>query len=230
MVPETPAPPKVEPTKPDQPPKPDEPPKVLKPEIKSKLPIPDAAAQEKSLAAVRDVYADDYKKPDKAALAKKLLQRAQETQDATDRFVLLREAERLATEDCQGDLAFDAIDAISAQYDLSGLHRTGLQIKAGVLEQAAKRPHLTPEQKSAIVGMAFRAMDDAFAADEFDVAKEAGRLASQFSRLLKEKNLTQEATVKCKQIAATKKAFDVKRRDGNPEGKARRYRGQSHRG
>ena len=65
-------------------PNPEEPPKA-------RLPIPDAAAQERSLATIRNIYREDYKKPDKGALAAKLLQKAKETQDFTDRFVLLQE-------------------------------------------------------------------------------------------------------------------------------------------
>ena len=61
------------------------------------------------------------------------MQKADENKsDMTARFALLLEARKVAAEAFQGELAFEAIDAMAGEYDVSGS-----ELKAGVLEQAA---------------------------------------------------------------------------------------------
>ena len=91
-----------------------------------------SGAEEKALATIQDTYKEDYDK-DKAVLAQKLIQKAKETQDATERFVLLGEAKNLAVETFQSDLAFEAIDELASKYDVSIV-----MAKAEVIEKAAK--------------------------------------------------------------------------------------------
>ena len=87
----------------------------------------------KALATIRETYKEDYRASDKAAFATKLLQKADENKaDATNRFALLQEAKQVAAEAFQGDLAFEIIDAMAGEYDVSGS-----DLKAEVLDQAA---------------------------------------------------------------------------------------------
>ena len=168
--------------------------------FKEKLPIPDDAAQEKVMATIRDIYKDDYK--DKTALARKLIQKANETQNTTDRFVLLQEAKDLASETWQGQVAFEAIDAMASEYDISSP-----EMKAAVIEQAAKKPRITAEQKTAIANAALQVVDEAIGEDKFDAAKKAGRIASQLVRQTKDKDLLQEVVAKGKQVGTAAKAY-----------------------
>ena len=113
---------------------------------KEKLAPPDEATQKQALAMIRETYRDDYRAADKAALAKKLVEKADESKsDAVARFALLQEAKKLAAEAFQGELAFEVIDALASEYDVRGP-----EMKAAVLEQAAKKTRLTPEQRTGI--------------------------------------------------------------------------------
>ena len=165
---------------------------------KGKSPVPDSAAQRKSLATIRDIYKGD----ERATLPNKLIEKAKETQDATDRFVLLQEAKTIATETNQADLAFETIDAMASEYDIGGL-----EMKAEILERAAKKTRLTPDQKTAIADAALKMMDEAVSEDNFDIAKKLGKLASQLSRLSKDKDLLQETVAKSKEVDAAAKAY-----------------------
>ena len=138
-----------------------------------KLAVPDDAAQNKALTAIRDIYKQDYEPARKAALAKTMLQKAKDTQDATDRFTLLQEAKKLAAETFQGDLAFEAVDAMVSEYAISG---SGM--KAEILEKAVNRLRLTPEQKMAIANAALQVIDEAIAENNFNAAKALGKQAT----------------------------------------------------
>lgn len=162
---------------------------------RTKSPIPDETAQQKSLAAIRVVYKEEYKKLDKASLVTKLIQKAKETQNATDRFVLLQEAKDVASETWQGELAFEAIDAMAREFDLHGL-----EMKADVVEQAAKKSRNSPEQKTAIVKATLPLIEEAVGNDNFNVAKRLATHASQLVRFSKDKDLIQEVAAKNKEI------------------------------
>ena len=166
-----------------------------------KRPIPGDAAQKKSLATIREVYKEDYK--DKAALAEKLIQKADETKkDPIDRFVLLQEAKNLAADTGQVDAAFRAVDKLASEYAVFSLG-----LKAAVFAKAAKTPSLTPEQKTAMAEAALMVMDEALVQDNFDVAKKVGRNAIQLVRRSKEKELFLTLAGKNKEVEAAAKAY-----------------------
>ena len=167
-----------------------------------KLAVPDDAAQNKALTAIRDIYKQDYEPARKAALAKTMLQKAKDTQDATDRFALLQEAKKLAAETFQGDLAFEAVDAMVSEYAISG---SGM--KAEILEKAVNRLRLTPEQKMAIANAALQVIDEAIAENNFNAAKALGKQASQLVHLSKDKDLLQAIVAKNKEVEAAALAY-----------------------
>jgi hypothetical protein len=168
-----------------------------------KLAVPPEAALKKALALIRETYKEDYRAADKAALAKKLLAKADENKgDTTARFVLLQEAKKVAADAFQGDLAFEAINAMASEYDVSGS-----EMKAEVLEQAAKKTRLTPDQRAAIAKAVLQVMDEAIAEDNFDVAKQMGKLAIQLARLTKDRELIQDIVTKNKEVEAAAKAY-----------------------
>jgi hypothetical protein len=166
-----------------------------------KLPVPDRAVQERVLATVRDLFKGDYK--DKAALATKLIHKAKETQDVVGRFVLLNEAKVLAAEAFQGELAIEAIDAMASEYAINGS-----EMKAAVLERAAKKPRLKPEQKMAIATAALQVIDEATGDDNYEVARKLVELADKVGRLSRNKQLIQDIVTKKEEVESMAKAYD----------------------
>ena len=163
--------------------------------------LPDEATQKETLANIRNAYNEDYR--DKATLAKKLLQKADENKnDMTVRFVVLQEAKRVAAELGQGELAFEAIDVMASEYDVSAA-----EMKAGVLEQVGKKPRLTPDQRAAIADAALQVIDEAMRDDNFNVATQMGKLALQMAKLAKDKELTQDVVTKNNEVEVYEKAF-----------------------
>jgi hypothetical protein len=113
----------------------------------------------------------------------------------------LQEAKKLAAEASQGELVFEVIDAMASEYDVSGS-----QLKAEVLEQAAKKARLTPDQRTAIAEAALQVIDDAIAEDNLDTAKRVGKLAIQLARPTKDKDLIQDVLAKNKDVEASQRA------------------------
>ena len=152
---------------------------------------------------IRKTHKDGYRASDKAAFAEKLLQEANESKgDTTAQFALLQEAKKLAAEASQGELVFEVIDAMASEYDVNGS-----QLKAEVLEQAAKKARLTPDQRTAIAEAALQVIDDAIAEDNLDTAKRVGKLAIQLARPTKDKDLIQDVLAKNKDVEALANAF-----------------------
>ena len=131
---------------------------------KRRLAVPDAAAQEKASATIRDVYAEEFKSG-KAALAKKLVLTARETQDPVDRFALLQSAKDIAADTGQGELAFAAIDALASEFDVSAS-----ELKAEVIQKGAAMVH-TSDQKRALADAALQVLDEAVREDNLAAAK-----------------------------------------------------------
>jgi hypothetical protein len=167
---------------------------------KGKLAVPDAAAQEKSLATIRSVYAEDAKS-DKAALAKKLVRTARETQDSADRYVMLRTAKTIATDTGQGALAFAAADQMASDFGLSAS-----ELKAEVIATAAKLVH-GPDQKRALAEAALLVIDDAVREENFEAARSAGKQATQLAQSCKDKDFVQRVAAKNKDIETAAKTY-----------------------
>jgi hypothetical protein len=138
-----------------------------------------------------------------SSLAKSLLQKAKQTNtnDAAH-FVLLRLCRDIATQTSDDELAFDAIDFMASEFDISGP-----EMKAEFIEKAVKRPYLTPEQKTIIAEAALTVIDEAIGEDNFDTAKRVGTQASQLVRSSKNKDLLQQIVEKIKEIQVAAKAY-----------------------
>jgi hypothetical protein len=79
-----------------------------------RLPVPSAAASRQALADVKDIFKDDYAKAvnpqARLALARMLLSQAEKTSAPIERWVLLSEAMRLASDAGDVDASFEAIE------------------------------------------------------------------------------------------------------------------------
>ena len=169
---------------------------------KQRLPVPEDAVQQKVLATIRDTYRADYKAADRAALARKLLQKADENKsDPVARFVLLLEAKNVAAKAGENELAFQAIDTMAAEYNISAV-----QLKAGVIETGAAMAS-SPRQCQTLIDAARRTIDDAIREDNFAAGRQVGRQVVQLARLTKDRGLVQEAMAKSNAVEAAAKAY-----------------------
>ncbi|MBA4016512.1 MAG: hypothetical protein C0483_04935 [Pirellula sp.] len=149
-----------------------------------RVPVPDAAAQQKALALVKEVFQADYaaaKTPEqKAALAAKLTDQANQTQDdPASRYVLLNEARTLALDGASAEALQSALQSLIRNYEVAA--STTLVEGWTAL---TKRPRVDPSTFQLLFNEASIAFDEAVIAAKFDDAKRFGDFALTITRRL----------------------------------------------
>jgi hypothetical protein len=156
-----------------------------------RTPAPSPEARRASLARVKEIFADDYAAAGppakKAEFAKRLAEQAGQTQDAADRWALLTESLRMATDGGDVATALPLIDRIPAEFAverhasrLDALTRLGTKAAGPALDEVA----------AAVLDLA----RDADKAGDEDVATKAIALASGIARKTKNAGLLADAT------------------------------------
>lgn len=156
----------------------------------ARIAIPSAEARRASLARVQEIFADDYagaySPAKKSECAKRLVDQASQTHDPADRWTLLNEALRMAT-DC-GDVAtaLSIIARITAEYQVD---RYASRLEALTPLGGKAAGQAVDELVNAILELA----RDADNADEEEVASKASALASSLARKSKNEGLIADA-------------------------------------
>ncbi len=172
-------------------------------------PIPSAAAQQQALELIKEVYGDEWEKTktsaQKTALATKLLQKANESADPTNRYVLLKIARDVAAQAGDAELAFKAIDAMAARYDVDAY-----KLEGAALSQAAKsakgRKHL-----GSIAEHALPLIDQAVEKDDFRGAKYLGKLTLDSARKARAREVLKQVVTRNGEVAEIAKAYEAAR-------------------
>lgn len=169
-----------------------------------KQPVPDQAAQAKSQALVYDLFKEDIdkaKEPDaKAKLAANLLQQGKENRDA-DRYVLFREARKLASEAGDPTLTLLIVDEITKEFDVNAL-----ELKAASLTAVAE--HQTSKITSkALVDLLMPMIADALDADNYDAAFAFGKVAETAAKKSKVLALVTAVQKRNEEVQAVHKGF-----------------------
>ena len=156
-----------------------------------RIPVPLADARRTSTARVKEIYADDYAAAGppakKAEFAKRLVEQAAATADHADRWALLTEALRLATDAGDTTTALPLIDRIPTEF---AVERNGSRLEA-LTRLATKAAGPTVEEVASAVLEVAR---DADKAGDEDVAAKAITLASGIARKTKNAGLLADAT------------------------------------
>jgi len=170
-----------------------------------KPPSPSDAAQEQALTLIKEVYAKDWDAAktlaQKQALAEKLLQKANESTDDTNRYVLLKIARDVAAQAGDVKLAFKAINEMAGRYDVDSY-----KLKGAALSQAAKSATLQ-KHRSAIAKHALELIDEAVEKDDFVAAKYLGKLALGAARKGRDGQLIKRVVARNKEVEEVAKAY-----------------------
>jgi hypothetical protein len=161
-------------------------PPQLPPEEKAaKLPVPDAAAQEKAEMALKETYKKDYDRlrfaDDRLALAVKLFQPGRENRkDPAGWYVLLREVKDLALRAGRPRLALAAITEIDQHFTIDPLDMA-LTTLTDVARPRPGEPSLLagPGRVKDFVTLALGRAEAAAREDDFDRARQFVGLAEQ---------------------------------------------------
>lgn len=144
-----------------------------------RTPLPERSAQAAAFTKVKEIYKADYKKRGKDAertLAEKMLQQAEQLrEDPTARYVMLREAARLASEAGDLDITNECADQLERSYDLDGI-----ALRMDLLDTATKKASRGEESThatKAYLDLSRRAIRQ----NRFEQAEDALKTADKFA-------------------------------------------------
>lgn len=187
----------------------DEAPAVSSPQQPSesgKLPVPDAAAQQKASRLIRDVFETQFKQAKtldaRRALVKQMLRVSTDTDDPAELFVLLRVARDIAA--ASGDItaAMEAIGRIDRHFQVNAL-----AMKVDAL-RAADKADIPQPLRTVIARASLALAADAAWRDRFDTADQLLDSAMSAARKTRDGALTKRITDCRKEISALRVTYD----------------------
>jgi len=139
----------------------------------------------------------------KAALAERLIDRARTQPPAkpAEQYAQLMLARQLAVESGQVQLALATARRLAERFALDGLAET-----VGVSRQLAQAP-LAPEARSVLVVEALKVLDEALAAERFDLAEQLLQLARDQVGRLADKALAERANLAAQRVTEVQKQY-----------------------
>jgi len=156
-----------------------------------RLPLPDASASRKSLDRVREIFAGEYTAATtpqkKSDLAKRLTEQVATTDDPVDRWTLLSEALRLATEGGDAATALPIIDRIPNEFDVE---RNASRLEALSRLAGKSTPTTAGDVGEAVLSVA----RDAEKVGDEDLAAKALTLGISLARKAKNADVLADAT------------------------------------
>jgi hypothetical protein len=160
----------------------------------ARQPVPTQAEQQRTLAAVRDIFWESYQasktSQQKIDVAKKILAQSSKTSKAVERFVLLRVARDIASREADYRTAFEAIDQLDRQFQIDSL-----AMKAATLEKAALPPGRVRELSKVKALTGLELLEEALTRDEYELAERLVAVATDAAWKSREADVRRKAAL-----------------------------------
>lgn len=170
-----------------------------------RLPMPEAAQIREAEKTVKDLFKAEYAKKtagDRSALAKLLLQAAAGQSNPAEKWVCLAQAQELATQAIDWDLAYEAVHQTTLAFEVDG---PGL--KFAFLAQAAKAAR-TPEEAVKAAERYLKLADDYLRQDALESAEKAVAAAQPLAKKSANVPLAAQVTAKARELADVRSGLD----------------------
>lgn len=170
----------------------------------AKAAVPDAQALKEPQKLVRGLYAGDIAKAkkaeEKAELAKKLLQAGIDTKnDANSKYLLLGMARDTAVAAGDVDTAFAATDELAKGYQVDDF-----KLKKETMGKLSRSPDI---DYGDLMERANTWLDEAFAADQYDIARQFAELALTTARVSKDLEILKAANDRVREVNGAATAY-----------------------
>ncbi len=184
-------------------------------EVDPRIAVPEKAAQEKTLALVKELYEPEFARAktleQKAEVAKTLLKLAEETEDdPAARFVLLRIARDIATQAGDTITTLRSVELLGAEYKVDALSMKETALKKW------SRMSMPREKRTELAELIISIVADAYEQERYDRAVALLELARQAVRRGGNKELIRELVAELAQanrleqeFAETKRALET---------------------
>jgi len=170
-----------------------------------RLPVPEAAQIKEAERTVKELFKAEYGKKtaaDRAALAKVLLQAASSQSNPAERWVCLAQAQELAAQAIDWDVAYEAVHQTTLAFEVDGP-----ALKSAHLALAAKAVRL-PEEAAKAVDRYLKLADEHLRADALDGAEKAVAAAQPLAKKSANATVASQVAAKAKEIADVKSGLE----------------------
>jgi hypothetical protein len=171
-----------------------------------RTPVPDQEKQKEAEKAIKDLFKAEYgrKQPaDRQLLAQTLLRQARDSKgDPAAQWVLFREAQDMAVQGGDLDLAFEAANGTATVFEVSAA-----ALKLALLATAAKAAK-TPDELVKIADKHLELSGAALAADDFDLAEKALAGGTAAAKRSNSAPLAAKVSIRAKEISESKSRFE----------------------
>ncbi len=173
----------------------------------ARAPVPERALQAQAERTIKGLFGDQYSKKgvdDRQALAKALLECAEETEDdPAARYILFREAKDIAARSGELDVAVKATERLTECYRLPAI-----DMKLGTLK-AVSRSVRSSAGKKALTEAYLKLVDEAVANDAYKDAAAAARVAVGLARSARNGQLLADARAKVKEADELARSYKL---------------------
>jgi hypothetical protein len=171
-----------------------------------KFTVPNVDARKKASSEVKEIYGKEFSEANisskKIKLAKKLLQEGIATKNnPNSRYVIFRISKDIAASAGDADTAFTAIDQMGKFYKIDAF-----TLKIDALKAAAK--HTKKDTAKAIVEKATGLIEDSVKKDDYDLAKELGKIALAAARKVRDFDSAKKIVERNKEIKAIAQEYE----------------------
>ena len=170
-----------------------------------RIPIPEAAQIREAEKAVKDLFKAEYARKtaaDRASLARLLLQSATAQANGAERWVCLAQAQELAAQAGEWDVAWDAVGQTAAVFECDGP-----ALKFALLSQAGKAVK-TPEDAGRIAERSLKFVDELLRQEAVEPAEKAVASAQQLAKKSGNPALIGQAASKSREVADLKSGLE----------------------
>ncbi|MBM4094130.1 MAG: DUF1559 domain-containing protein [Planctomycetes bacterium] len=176
--------------------------------LRDRMPLPDPLSLKTARDLVREIYQHDYESAktdrDRAQLADRLLQRAEQVSgDHAGQYVLLEIAMNIATQVGHGTTALSALQKLVNRYQVDEL-----TVSSDVLTQLAKSDR-SRTGVTAVLDRCERLVDMALRQDHFDMAENLCQLALGAARQLDDRQKMANLAERRKEIDEARDAYQT---------------------
>jgi hypothetical protein len=174
-----------------------------------RIPVPEAAQLKEAEKTVKDLFKAEYAKKtaaDRASLARLLLQSATSQASPPERWICLAQAQDLATQAGEWEIAWDAVVQTAAAFEVDGT-----ALKTVLLTQAGKTVK-APDEAGKIGERAVKFAEELIRQDAAEPAEKAVALAQQLAKKSANPALMAQAAAKAKDLSDLKAGLEKSRK------------------
>lgn len=178
-------------------------------DVTKRAALPDVAKQREAENLIKDLFKDQYARKaiaDRKGLVRGLLEQARKSQDdPAGTWVLFREAQDIAVQIADADLAVEAIESAARIFDIDAL-----SLKAGAFAAIGKTAKAS-EDFAALTEALMKLVEELIQADQFETAEKSAASALQHAKKAGDPAVIARVTSRSKEVSEARTLYQTQK-------------------